>query len=223
MKKIQFLSILFFVCFCTYAQFEQKPLPYSYNALEPTIDTQTMEIHYSKHHAAYVKNLNIALKGLPNEKTPLLDILSSISTYSATVRNNAGGHYNHELFWSVLTPQKGLKPSKELEIAIIEAFGSLDAMKEKINAAATSRFGSGWAWLYVNNEGKLAICSTANQDNPLMDSAENKGKPIFCIDVWEHAYYLKYQNKRVDYLVAIWDIVNWNTVSFNYQTARILR
>jgi len=178
-----------------------------------------MEIHYSKHHAAYVKNLNAAIAGSNAEKMSMEQILAAVSKLSPAIRNNAGGHYNHEFFWSVLTPEKNTKPSSDLQKAIQESFTSLDALKEKINQAAISRFGSGWVWLYVNQQGKLEICTTPNQDNPLMDIAENKGIPVFAIDVWEHAYYLKYQNKRPDYLNAIWNVVNWNQVSANYAAA----
>lgn len=215
MKKSHFLPILFFICVSVSAQFTQKPLPYAYNALEPFIDAQTMEIHYSKHHAAYVKNLNAAVVGTEAEKMSITEIFANVSKLSPAIRNNAGGHFNHELFWTILTPQKDTKPSADLEKAIIGSFGSMDALKEKMNAAAATRFGSGWAWLYVDASGKLAVCSTANQDNPLMDTAENKGMPIIGIDVWEHAYYLKYQNKRADYLTAIWNVINWTEVS-NY-------
>ena len=219
MKKNQILSVLLLICVSVSAQFTQKPLPYNYNALEPFIDAQTMEIHYSKHHAAYVKNLNTAVIGTDAEKMTITEIFANISKLSPAIRNNAGGHFNHEFFWSILTPEKNTKPSADLEKAIKETFGSVEALKEKVNAAATSRFGSGWVWLYVGQEGKLAICTTANQDNPLMDIAENKGMPILGIDVWEHAYYLKYQNKRVDYLTAIWNVINWNEVSKYYKTA----
>jgi Fe-Mn family superoxide dismutase len=201
------------------AQFTQKPLPYAYNTLEPFIDAQTMEIHYSKHHAAYVKNLNAAIAGSGAEKMSMEQILAGVSKLSPAIRNNAGGHLNHEFFWSVLTPEKNTKPSSDLQKAIQDSFTSLDALKEKINQAAISRFGSGWVWLYVNQQGRLEICTTPNQDNPLMDIAENKGIPVFAIDVWEHAYYLKYQNKRPDYLNAIWNVVNWNQVSANYAAA----
>lgn len=219
MKKSHFLSILLFICISVSAQFTQKPLPYAYNALEPFIDAQTMEIHYSKHHAAYVKNLNAAVVGTEAEKMSITEIFANVSKFSTVIRNNAGGHFNHELFWAILTPQKDTKPSADLEKAINESFGSIDALKEKLNAAAATRFGSGWAWLYVDANGKLAVCSTANQDNPLMDIAENKGTPILAIDVWEHAYYLKYQNKRADYLTAIWNVINWTEVSNYYTTA----
>ena len=219
MKNIKLLVALFLVAFTASAQFTQKALPYVYNALEPFVDAQTMEIHYSKHHAAYVKNLNAALTGTADEKLSLNEIFDKISTLSPAVRNNSGGHYNHELFWSVLTPEKNTKMSAQLEKAIIETFGSLETLKEKLNAAGASRFGSGWAWLVVTKEGKLVVTSTANQDNPLMDVAEVKGTPIFGIDVWEHAYYLKYQNKRADYLAALWNVVNWTEVSNRYKAA----
>ena len=219
MKKNQILSVLLLICVSVSAQFTQKPLPYNYNALEPFIDAQTMEIHYSKHHAAYVKNLNTAVIGTDAEKMTITEIFANISKLSPAIRNNAGGHFNHEFFWSILTPEKNTKPSADLEKAIKETFGSVETLKEKVNAAAAARFGSGWVWLYVGQEGKLAICTTANQDNPLMDVAENKGMPILGIDVWEHAYYLKYQNKRADYLTAIWNVINWNEVSNYYKTA----
>ena len=219
MKNIKLLVVLFLVAFTASAQFTQKALPYVYNALEPFVDAQTMEIHYSKHHAAYVKNLNAALTGTADEKLSLNEIFDKVSKLPMAVRNNAGGHYNHELFWSVLTPEKNTKMSTELENAINDTFGSLDKLKEKINAAGASRFGSGWAWLVVTKEGKLVVSSTANQDNPLMDVVEVKGTPIFGIDVWEHAYYLKYQNKRADYLAALWNVVNWTEISNRYKAA----
>ena len=215
--KNKFLFLLSIVSISVSAQFTQKPLPYSYAALEPSIDAQTMEIHYSKHHAAYVKNLNAAVVGTEAEKMSVKEIFANVSKFSPAIRNNAGGHYNHELFWSILTPEKSTKPSAELEKAIVETFGSVDALKEKINAAAISRFGSGWAWLSVDKDKKLVVSSTPNQDNPLMDIAESKGTPILGIDVWEHAYYLKYQNKRADYLTSIWNVINWNEVSANYK------
>lgn len=220
MKNIKCLVVLLLVTLSASAQFTQKALPYAYNALEPFVDAQTMEIHYSKHHAAYVKNLNAALVGTAAEKLSLNEIFAKVSTLSPAVRNNAGGHFNHELFWSVLTPEKSTKMSTELENAINDTFGSLDKLKEKLNAAGASRFGSGWAWLVVTKEGKLVVTSTANQDNPLMDVAEVKGTPIFGIDVWEHAYYLKYQNKRADYLSALWNLVNWTEISNRYKAAQ---
>ena len=219
MKNIKLLVALFLITITATAQFTQKALPYTYNALEPFVDAQTMEIHYSKHHAAYVKNLNAALTGTADEKLSLNEIFDKVSKLPMAVRNNAGGHYNHELFWSVLTPEKNTKMSTELENAINDTFGSLDKLKEKINAAGASRFGSGWAWLVVTKEGKLVVSSTANQDNPLMDVVEVKGTPIFGIDVWEHAYYLKYQNKRADYLAALWNVVNWTEISNRYKAA----
>ncbi|MFZ2285231.1 MAG: superoxide dismutase, partial [Lutibacter sp.] len=196
-----------------FGQFTQAPLPYAYDALEPFVDAQTMEIHYTKHHAGYVTNLNKALKeaGMENN-TDMNAILGNISKYSTAIRNNAGGHYNHTLFWNVLTPNKDTKLSANLAAAIETTFGSMEAFKTQLTQAAATRFGSGWAWLVVTPENKLVICSTPNQDNPLMDDAPVKGTPIFGIDVWEHAYYLKYQNKRGDYLQAIWNVVNWEEV-----------
>ncbi|HCD9236260.1 TPA: superoxide dismutase [Elizabethkingia anophelis] len=201
------------------AQFKQAPLPYAYNALEGSIDAQTMEIHYSKHGAAYVANLNKAITGTSLEKESLVKILSGISKHSPAIRNNAGGHYNHELFWTILTPEKNTQPSEKLAKAINQSFGSFDAFKEKMSKAGADRFGSGWAWLIVTPEKKLAITSTANQDNPLMDIAEVKGIPVLGIDVWEHAYYLKYQNKRADYLSAIWNVINWKEINKRYEAA----
>ncbi|OYU83016.1 MAG: hypothetical protein CFE24_13230 [Flavobacterium sp. BFFFF2] len=219
MKHLLLQSLLFLGFTSAIAQFTQQPLPYAYNALEPYVDAQTMEIHFSKHHAAYVKNLNAAVMGTPAEKLSITEILAHVSQYSPAIRNNAGGHYNHAFFWSVLGPNTKTKPSADLEKAINTEFKSLDTLKVKMNKAGLSRFGSGWVWLYVTTEGKLAVCSTANQDNPLMDVAENKGTPILGIDVWEHAYYLKYQNKRADYLGALWNVINWDEVSKNYAAA----
>lgn len=203
------------------AQFKQTPLPYSYDALEKSIDAKTMEIHYSKHGAAYTTNLNKAIAGTPMEKEDIKTILSKISTSSPAVRNNAGGHYNHELFWTILTPEKNTELSRELEKAIIVSFGSMETFKELMSKAGADRFGSGWAWLSVDKNGKLFVSSTPNQDNPLMDVVEEKGIPILGIDVWEHAYYLQYQNKRADYLAAIWDVMNWKEVSKRYAEALI--
>jgi superoxide dismutase len=219
MKKFQIVSVLLLLTISVSAQFSQKPLPFTYTDLEPFVDAQTMEIHYSKHHAAYIKNLNAAVVGTDAAKMSLTEIFSNVSKLSPAIRNNAGGHYNHELFWSILTPIKNTKPSTDLEKAITESFGNIDVLKEKINAAATSRFGSGWAWLSVDKNNKLVVSSTPNQDNPLMDVAETKGTPILGIDVWEHAYYLKYQNKRAEYLTSIWNIINWDEVSANYKLA----
>ncbi len=219
MKKFQLLAVLLLLAVSVSAQFAQKPLPYAYTDLEPFIDAQTMEIHYSKHHAAYVKNLNAAVVGTDAASMSVKEIFVNVSKLSPAIRNNAGGHYNHELFWSILTSTKNTKPAADLEKAIMDTFGSMDVLKEKINAAATSRFGSGWAWLSVDKNNKLVVSSTPNQDNPLMDVAETKGTPILGIDVWEHAYYLKYQNKRADYLTSIWNVINWNEVSANYNLA----
>ncbi|MEZ5018288.1 MAG: superoxide dismutase [Flavipsychrobacter sp.] len=192
-------------------------LGYDFNALEPHIDAQTMEIHHDRHHNAYVTNLNKAIEGTDAENLSLEDLMANISNYSAGVRNNGGGHYNHTLFWEILGPNGGA-PSGDLLAAINDAFGSVDAMKEKVNAAGATRFGSGWAWVIVK-DGKLEVCSTPNQDNPLMDIAEVKGTPILGVDVWEHAYYLKYQNKRPDYLGAIWNVINWDAVAARYAAA----
>lgn len=193
-------------------------LPYGFDALEPHIDAQTMQIHHDRHHQAYVDNLNKAIAGTDAENLSLEELMANISKYPAAVRNNGGGHYNHSLFWEVLGPNGG-EPTGELADAINEAFGGLDGLKEKMNAAGATRFGSGWAWLGVK-DGKLEVCSTPNQDNPLMDVAECKCQPILGIDVWEHAYYLKYQNKRPDYLSAIWNVINWAEVAKRYAAAK---
>lgn len=193
-------------------------LPYAHDALEPHIDTTTMQIHHGKHHQAYVDNLNKALAGTDGENKTLEELMASMSKYPAAVRNNGGGHYNHSLFWSVLGPNAGGTPTGALADAINAAFGSYDALVEKMSTAGATRFGSGWSWLIVK-DGKLEVCSTPNQDNPLMDIAEVKGQPILGIDVWEHAYYLKYQNRRPDYLKAIWNVVNWEAVSARYAAA----
>jgi superoxide dismutase len=219
MKKLRFLLSTLCLLGTQFvaAQFTQAPLPYSYAALEPYIDAQTMEIHFSRHHTAYIKNLNAAVAGTDIANAKIEDILAKVSKYSEAVRNNAGGHYNHALFWTVLTDKKtSLHP--QLEEAIKATWTSVDSMKTLLNKAAATRFGSGWAWLYVTPEGKLAIGSSPNQDNPLMDVSPIKGYPILGIDVWEHAYYLKYQNKRADYLSAIWNVVNWEEVSNRYFT-----
>ncbi len=200
-------------------KFTLPTLDYAFNALEPYIDSTTMNIHYTKHHAAYVNNLNNAVKDTEAANMSVEDIFKSMSKFSTAIRNNAGGHYNHTLFWSILTPEKNTQPSERLAKAIQEQLYSLDSLKIKMNAAAATRFGSGWAWLIVTPEKKLAICSSPNQDNPLMDISEVKGIPILGIDVWEHAYYLKYQNKRGDYLSAIWNVINWKEVSRLYDVA----
>jgi len=193
--------------------FTLPKLPYDFNALEPHIDARTMEIHHGKHHNAYVTNLNNAIAGTDAEKLTIEDICKNISKYPVAVRNNGGGHYNHSLFWTVMGPKAGGNPSGALADAINAAFGSFDEMKTKFNAAAAGRFGSGWAWLIKDASGKLAITSTPNQDNPLMDVAEAKGTPILGLDVWEHAYYLNYQNRRPDYAAAFWNVVNWSEVA----------
>ncbi len=193
-------------------------LGYAFDALEPHIDALTMQIHHDRHHQAYVDNLNKALAGTDGEGKSLEELMANISKYPAAVRNNGGGHWNHSLFWEILGPS-GSQPSGALADAINSAFGSLDALKEKMNTAGTTRFGSGWAWLIVK-DGKLDVCSTPNQDNPLMDIAEVKGTPILGIDVWEHAYYLKYQNKRPDYLGAIWNVINWDAVAAKFEAAK---
>lgn len=196
--------------------FTLPALPYAPDALEPHIDKQTMEIHHDKHHQAYVDNLNKAVAGTDNENKSIDEIVANAGKISAAVRNNGGGHWNHSFFWEILSAKSTGKPSGKLAGAIDETFGSLDALKEKINAAGATRFGSGWAWLIVK-DGKLEVCSTPNQDNPLMDVAEVKGTPILGVDVWEHAYYLKYQNKRPDYLKAFWNVVNWDKVAERYE------
>ncbi len=193
--------------------FTLPALPYANNALEPHIDAKTMEIHHGKHHNAYVTNLNAAVAGKPEENLSIEEICKNISKYPAAVRNNGGGHYNHSLFWTIMGPNAGGAPTGALAEAINAAFGSFDEFKTKFAAAATTRFGSGWAWLIKDSGGKLQITSTPNQDNPLMDVAEVKGTPILGLDVWEHAYYLNYQNRRPDYIAAFWNVVNWAEVS----------
>ena len=193
--------------------FELAPLPFANNALEPNFDALTMEIHHDRHHNAYVTNLNAAVTGTPLEGKTLLELFSTISTLAPAVRNNGGGHYNHDLFWNILSPAGGGAPVGTLGKAIDAKFGSFDAFKEEFKKASITRFGSGWAWLVAQKDGSVAVSSTPNQDNPLMDIAECKGTPILGLDVWEHAYYLKYQNKRADYLTAIFTVVNWSFVS----------
>ncbi|MBK0379769.1 superoxide dismutase [Mucilaginibacter segetis] len=199
--------------------FSLPALPYASDALEPHIDKATMEIHHGKHHQAYVNNLNKALEGKPEADGSIEDIIKNISKFPMGVRNNGGGHFNHTLFWTVLSPNGDGEPTGALAEAINSTFGSFADLKTKVSEAGATRFGSGWAWLIVTPDKKLAVTSTPNQDSPLMDIAEVKGTPIFGIDVWEHAYYLKYQNKRPDYLAAIWNVVNWNHVSELYAKA----
>lgn len=198
--------------------FQLPDLPYAFDALEPHIDARTMEIHHDKHHAGYTGKLNAAIEGSDLANQSIEEILGNVSQHSGAVRNNGGGFYNHSLFWTVLSPNGGGAPSGSLADAINSAFGSLDGLKEKFNAAAATRFGSGWAWLIVQN-GTLVVTSSANQDNPLMDIAEVKGTPILGLDVWEHAYYLNYQNRRPDYISAFWNVVNWEEVSRRFEAA----
>ena len=199
--------------------FELPPLPYANNALEPYIDATTMEIHHDKHHAAYLNNLNAALKGTEWENKKIEEILANAGSISPAVRNNGGGFYNHNLFWEIMGPNKGGEPAGDLGEAIRKTFGSFDEFKTQFADAGTKRFGSGWAWLIVKADKSLAITSTPNQDNPLMDVAEIKGTPILGCDVWEHAYYLKYQNKRPDYISNWWNVVNWDEVSNRYKSS----
>jgi Fe-Mn family superoxide dismutase len=198
--------------------FTLPALPYAHDALEPYIDTTTMQIHHGKHHQAYVDNLNKAVAGTPNENKSLEELVKIAGSISPAVRNNGGGHWNHSFFWEILAPKAGGAPSGNLGDAINASFGSFDTFKEKFNAAGVGRFGSGWAWLIVK-DGKLEISSTPNQDNPLMDVAEVKGTPILGVDVWEHAYYLKYQNRRPEYLGAIWNVISWDKVADHFAKA----
>lgn len=199
--------------------FELPDLPYAYNALEPHIDARTMEIHHSKHHNGYTTKLNAAIEGTDLEGKSIEDILSGISAHGAGVRNNGGGFYNHSLFWTVMSPDGGGSPEGELADAINEAFGSFDAFKDAFSKAAATQFGSGWAWLVVNS-GKLEVCSTPNQDNPLMDVSDCNGTPILGLDVWEHAYYLNYQNRRPDYIEAFFNVIHWGEVARRFAEAK---
>lgn len=198
--------------------FAQTPLTYAYTALEPHIDARTMEIHYTKHAAAYATNLRDAVKeeNVDTSK-PLENVLASISKYSVKMRNNGGGHYNHELFWSIMAPNAGGKPEGRLMEGVVASFGSYETFVTQFENAAKGRFGSGWAWLSVTADKKLVVSSTPNQDNPLMDVAEVKGTPILGLDVWEHAYYLHYQNRRPDYVTAFWNLVNWKAVAARFE------
>jgi Fe-Mn family superoxide dismutase len=200
------------------AKFELPALPYAFDALEPHIDARTMEIHHGKHHAGYVAKLNAAVEGNDLADKSLEELLANASANTA-VRNNGGGHYNHALFWTVMDPGKGGQPTGELADAIKSDFGSFDTFKDQFSSAAASRFGSGWAWLIVTADG-LKVTSTPNQDNPLMDVAEVKGTPILGLDVWEHAYYLNYQNRRPDYISAFWNVINWDEVSKRFTEAK---
>ncbi|MFO7658505.1 MAG: superoxide dismutase [Bacteroidales bacterium] len=196
----------------TATKFELPKIEYAYDALEPHVDAKTMEIHHTKHHAAYTNNLNAALEGTEHEGKKIEELLSSISKLPAAIRNNGGGFFNHNLFWKVMSPKGGGQPVGDLKNAIDRYFGSFEKFRELFSNAATTRFGSGWAWLVVSN-GELKVTSTPNQDNPLMDVADVKGTPILGLDVWEHAYYLKYQNRRPEYISAFWNIVNWDEVA----------
>jgi Fe-Mn family superoxide dismutase len=197
--------------------FKLPDLSYDYNALEPYIDGRTMEIHHSKHHAAYTANLNKAVEGSPLEGSSIEDIFAGVSGHSVAVRNNGGGFYNHNLFWSVLGPNGGGEPTGELLAAINGSFGSFADFKSQFSTAAATRFGSGWAWLVQKSDGALVVNSTPNQDNPLMDLSEVQGTPLLALDVWEHAYYLKYQNRRPEYIEAFWNVVNWEEVARRFQ------
>ena len=200
--------------------FQLPALAYATDALEPHIDKMTMEIHHGKHHQAYVDNVNKALAGTDGENHKIEDLMKSISKYPMPVRNNGGGHFNHTLYWSVMSPNGGGAPAGDLAKAIDAAFGSFDEFKKKFAEAGMTRFGSGWSWLSVSSDGKLQVSSTPNQDNPLMDIAEVKGTPILGMDVWEHAYYLKYQNKRADYVAAFMNVVNWDAVADRFEKAK---
>jgi len=199
--------------------FQLPPLPYAFDALEPHIDAHTMEIHHGKHHAGYTTNLNNAIAGTPLEGMKIEDILANISKHGAAVRNNGGGYYNHNLFWEIMSPDGGGEPSAQTNIAkaITRDFGSFENFKKEFSAAAATRFGSGWAWLCKDNNDKLFITSTPNQDNPLMDVAEKQGTPVLGLDVWEHAYYLNYQNRRPDYISAFFNVINWAEVNIRFQ------
>jgi Fe-Mn family superoxide dismutase len=199
--------------------FELPKLPYAYNALEPYIDEQTMTIHHTKHHQGYTNNLNNAIAGTDLENKSIEEILK-VCVDKPAVRNNGGGYWNHDLFWKVMAPNAGGEPSGELAKAINDTFGSFEAFKDLFSKAAATRFGSGWAWLVVNKNGKLEVCSTPNQDNPLMPGIGCEGTPILGLDVWEHAYYLKYQNRRPEYIQAFFNVINWDEVSRRYQTAK---
>ncbi len=197
------------------SEFQQQALPYAYNALEPSIDALTMEIHYTKHAASYAKSLveACATEGVNTSNKTLASVLRNISKYSAKMRNNAGGHFNHEMFWQTMKPGGSASPSGQLGSSIIQTFGSFEAFKTQFADAAKARFGSGWAWLMINSDHALSIISTPNQDNPLMDVNQTWGQPLLGLDVWEHAYYLKYQNRRPDYINSWWNVVNWDVVA----------
>ena len=223
MKTLSTTLIIFFTLLFSMGQkHEFHALPYSYDALEPHIDAKTVEIHYDRHHRAYYNNFMNAARGTEMETMSLFDIFDKVSSYGDVVRNNAGGWYNHDLYWEILTPGGSNTPNGKLLAAINETFGSLEKLMIEINDAAMKRFGSGWAWLIVTNDGKLMVTSTPNQDNPLMNVAQHRGTPILGIDVWEHAYYLKYQNQRKAYIDAFWKLVNWDIVGEKYELAKKL-
>ena len=201
------------------SNFQFPDLPYDFSALEPHIDARTMEIHYTKHHKAYFDKFMAAIQGTALEELTLTDIFETIDQHSPAVRNNGGGFFNHTLFWNIMSGNGGGEPTGKLAEDIAGTFGSFDKFREEFNTAAANRFGSGWAWLCVNNKGNLEVCSTPNQDNPLMKGASCDGTPILGLDVWEHAYYLKYQNRRPDYISAFWNVVNWSEVEKNYNKA----
>lgn len=203
----------------TKSKFDFQPLPYSYDALEPYIDKLTLEIHHGKHHKAYYDNFMNAIKDTEMESMEIIDIFKNISKYPVAVRNNSGGYFNHTFYWDSMKANGGGTPTDKLSEAITKSFKSFEEFKKQFSEAGKTRFGSGWAWLYLDDIGNLMICSTPNQDNPLMDIAEKKGTPLLTMDVWEHAYYLKYQNKRPDYIDAFWNVVNWNEVSKRYESA----
>lgn len=200
-------------------KFEFPALPYAYDALEPHIDRMTMEIHHTKHHKAYFDKFVAAIQGTDLENKSLEEIFASVSKASAAVRNNGGGYYNHSLFWEILSPNGGGAPTGKIAEAINKNFGSFEEFKTRFNDAAANRFGSGWAWLSVKPDNSLSVCSAPNQDNPLMDVHDCKGTPILGLDVWEHAYYLKYQNRRPEYITAFWNLINWDKVNENYEKA----
>jgi len=227
MKKQVFAMILIMIAGSTMKEIKAQkadefpPLPYAFNALEPHIDQMTMEIHYDRHHRAYFNNFTSGVKGTEMEKMTLEQIFANMSKYPVAIRNNGGGHYNHVLFWAVMSPYGGGEPTmRNLVDAINQAFGSFEKFKASFEEAARNRFGSGWAWLSVDKDGKLFVSSTPNQDNPLMDVVEKQGTPILGLDVWEHAYYLKYQNRRTDYISNFWNLVNWEEVYRRFEDAR---
>ncbi len=218
MKTLSTTLIILFTLLVSIGQkHEFHALPYSYDALEPHIDGKTVEIHYDRHHRAYYNNFINVAKGTELEKISMDEIFDKMSAYGDVVRNNAGGWYNHDLYWEILTPGGSNTPNGKLLASINESFGSLEKLMSELNDAAMKRFGSGWAWLIVTNDGKLIVTSTPNQDNPLMDVAQHRGTPILGIDVWEHAYYLKYQNQRKAYIDAFWKLINWDIVGEKYE------